>query len=333
MSRSLLPPRGIFVGTRILFNRAIPTSMKETLLQLMALTWGNRARTTPVISLPELEKLTGKDARTLRGHLAHLRNPFTALRLQYTGTGQFIIVLAEWLYSNKVPMPERLMQMSDDCSRGRNLPQHDYDKKINHDQIKKSDSLIFNFNDPDHDPDHDHDHKHSARGSGRKQRPDNAPSGEAALFSESGFAQDDPEDERLDWPSEDDPDEDLDDDLYEDYDEDGDDQLPAGSGFDDGGKTPGERTLSESLQVQLREAGVYAFLMDEVANSDYREEELEALLRWCENSQPGRSGGMFMVMLRKGVRAPAFYRQPPCPRCGLVGKHAPECPHRYALPD
>ncbi|NLG95750.1 MAG: hypothetical protein GX491_00160 [Chloroflexi bacterium] len=323
MSRPLLPPRGIFVGTRILFNRAIPTPMKETLLQLMALAWRNKTRTTPVISLPELEKLTGKDARTLRGHLAHLRNPFTALRLQYTGTGQFIIVLAEWLYNNKAPMPEWL---AEGCvSRGRNLPRHDHIEKINH-QNKENDSLIFNF------------HDHRARESSRGDPPEDAPPGEEALFSESGLAEDGPGDESLGWSNEnvvfaetegfaddEDLDENLegfDDDFDEAYDEDGGDQQPTGG-----------RTLSEALQVRLREAGVYAFLMDEVARSDYSEEELEALLRWCENDQPGRSGGMFMVMLRKGTRAPAIYRQPPCPRCGLVGKHAHECPHRYALPD
>ena len=98
MTRPLLPPRGIFVGTSILFAPDISPPARDTLLQLMALAWGSDTHLTPPLSYALLEHLTGKKARTLRGHLASLRSYRDVLRLQPAGEGQFIILFSEWLF-------------------------------------------------------------------------------------------------------------------------------------------------------------------------------------------------------------------------------------------
>ncbi len=108
MSRPLLPPRGHFTGTRWLFDPALSAPIKETLLQLMALTWGRDGHTTPPLSYAQLEALTGKNARTLRGHLLALRTYHAALRLQPAGTGTFIAALADWLFNNTYTAPDTL---------------------------------------------------------------------------------------------------------------------------------------------------------------------------------------------------------------------------------
>lgn len=98
MPRPLLPPRGLFISTRVLFNNQLPFCLKETLLMLMALTWSSPHHKTPLITYKLLEQLTGKPKRTLRGHLADLRTYQAVLRLQYAEAGQFIIELAPWLF-------------------------------------------------------------------------------------------------------------------------------------------------------------------------------------------------------------------------------------------
>ena len=94
---------------------------------------------------------------------------------------------------------------------------------------------------------------------------------------------------------------------------------------------PAETRLSADLQTRLREAGLFPSLLPEVAASAYSEDELRALLEWCCTDQPERPAGLFMGRLRAGAYPPAQFSQPACPRCGLRGKHKPECPRRYAL--
>jgi hypothetical protein len=131
MTRPLLPPRGLFTGTRWLFDPALAPNLKETLLQLMTLTWGREPHTTPLLSYPMLEELTGKNARTLRGHLSALRTYHAALRLQHAVAGQFIITLAGWLFRNDLVETPAL--------DGKNLPLPDHDHGI--DQQEEQDSL------------------------------------------------------------------------------------------------------------------------------------------------------------------------------------------------
>jgi hypothetical protein len=71
---------------------------KDTLIQMMGLTWGNKARMTPLLTYPLLEQLTRKSARRLYGHLTVLRKTYSVLELQSAGNGTFVLVLADWLF-------------------------------------------------------------------------------------------------------------------------------------------------------------------------------------------------------------------------------------------
>lgn len=71
MTKSLLPPKGIMAQTALLFEHNISPALRDTWLQLRALAWG--AQETPELSMPQLEALTGKKARTLYAHLKEAR--------------------------------------------------------------------------------------------------------------------------------------------------------------------------------------------------------------------------------------------------------------------
>jgi len=88
MSRQLLPPRGIFVDTQVLFDLSISPALRDTLLQLKALAWGQDE--TPAISIHEIATLTGKSDRTIYGHLASLRDN-GALRWRNSAAGTIIV--------------------------------------------------------------------------------------------------------------------------------------------------------------------------------------------------------------------------------------------------
>lgn len=133
MPRPLIPPRGIHTGTRWLFDSDLAAGIKETLLQLMALTWGSPSRATPPLSYHQLEAMTKKDARTLRGHFSALRAYHAALRLQRAGAGQFIVVLAEWLFTNTAEI--------EGSESGKNLPQLDLIKEEEEDFETLDESL------------------------------------------------------------------------------------------------------------------------------------------------------------------------------------------------
>ena len=91
------------------------------------------------------------------------------------------------------------------------------------------------------------------------------------------------------------------------------------------------KPLKKDFLRRMTEAGVFPYLFDEVAQVGYTQNDLEALLDWCLASGSDRPGGLFIFRLRKGLRAPGKLAQPACPRCGLRGKHAPDCPGRYAM--
>jgi len=93
--------------------------------------------------------------------------------------------------------------------------------------------------------------------------------------------------------------------------------------------------LSQSIEAELREAGLFSGLLPEVAalakRDGHSESDLRALLAWCRADEPDRPAALFVGRLRIGARAPREFSQPACPRCGQHGKHSPECPRRYAL--
>lgn len=161
MGRPLLPVRGIFVGTRWLYDPQLSANIKETLLQLMALTWGSPSHTTPPLTYAQLEALTHKDARTLRGHFSALRTYHAALRLQRAGAGQFIIALAGWLFHNNVDLPGE--QLPGGALHGKTSPQ-----PVKDDQNQEED--LISLQESNLLPDPLNDHNQSPRKAAQPRR-------------------------------------------------------------------------------------------------------------------------------------------------------------------
>lgn len=99
MTRPLIPPNGVYVSTRLIYHPSMTTALKDTLIQMMGLTWGNKARMTPVLTYPLLRQLTGKSARRLYGQFTVLRKTYSVLELQSAGNGTFVLTLADWLFA------------------------------------------------------------------------------------------------------------------------------------------------------------------------------------------------------------------------------------------
>ncbi len=87
--------------------------------------------------------------------------------------------------------------------------------------------------------------------------------------------------------------------------------------------------LEEDLENELIEAGVFSFMLPEVARSGWKKADLLALLVWCEMDRPEKPGGLFMARLRANVEVPDQYYGERCRVCRRVGKHAPDCRMRY----
>ena len=88
MSRTLLPPRGIFVPTSVMYNHEYSPSVIHTWIQLRGLAWDRTE--TPPLSMNQLSGITGKSQSTLYGHLALLRS-WGALRMRNSEKGTFIL--------------------------------------------------------------------------------------------------------------------------------------------------------------------------------------------------------------------------------------------------
>ena len=237
MGVSLVPSRGVFVPTRLIFARELPPVIRDTLVQLMALAWSNASHELPPVSYTQLSGLMGKSVTTLHGHFAILRTYHAALRLRGAGNGLIIVTLADWLYTNK---PSRLQKTD---SRNLEAPVNDLES----------------------------DHKDEEEGVSHPDLP---------------LDQSDP--------------------LVE--------------------KNP---QLPHDLENTLIEAGVFSFLLPEVARAGWQNDDLLALLTWCEADNPEKPGGLFMVRLRAGVVVPGKYYGERCEVCHRVGKHADDCRRRY----
>jgi hypothetical protein len=84
MTQPLLPPRGIFIPTHMIFNPQLPPSVLFTWIQLRCLAWGGWV--TPSLSMRELTKIIGKSQATLYRHMSLLRY-MDALCWRSTGKG------------------------------------------------------------------------------------------------------------------------------------------------------------------------------------------------------------------------------------------------------
>ena len=92
MAQSLLPPRGIFIPTRMIFNPQLPPAVLSTWIQLRCLAWSGWV--TPSLSMQELTKITGKSQATIYGHMSLLRS-LSALQWRSTGQGTIIVSFPE----------------------------------------------------------------------------------------------------------------------------------------------------------------------------------------------------------------------------------------------
>ncbi len=88
MNDSLLPARGIFVPTQMIFNTQLPSAVLVTWIQLRCLAW--RGWNTPPFSLPELASLIGIHPARLNRHLSQLQD-LSALTCRSTGNGKIIL--------------------------------------------------------------------------------------------------------------------------------------------------------------------------------------------------------------------------------------------------
>jgi hypothetical protein len=100
--RPLLPPRGIFITTPVLYRVRMRDYLRLTLIQLLGLAWGDHM--TPTLSYTFLEEVLQKSRQRIYEQMVELRDKYSALCLQKVGTGTFYIIFADWLYDpNGVP--------------------------------------------------------------------------------------------------------------------------------------------------------------------------------------------------------------------------------------
>jgi hypothetical protein len=92
MTPPLLPPRGIFIPTRMIFNTQLPPAVLVTWIQLRCLAWSGWA--TPPLSIPELASLIGIHPARLHKHLSQLQD-ISALSCCTTQFGKLILSFPE----------------------------------------------------------------------------------------------------------------------------------------------------------------------------------------------------------------------------------------------
>ncbi len=304
MPRSLLPPHGIFVATPIIFTRELPSQVKETFLQLLALAWGSAMHETPALSMPQLAELTGKSQATLYGHMAIIRTFRDALRLRPAGNGLFVLQFAGWLFSRR---PFQDSGNLESLYLIRN--------QIKEEEVFNSDALFKDLNPPPHF------NKDQAIPENWNPAPAvTTGEGEGRLAETETGAVKLPrgrfQGQQVSAPA-------------------------AGVGArahssrrpkNSAAPAPGGAPdLSPAALEGLRKAGVFAALFPEVAASGFSEEDLLALIAWAAEDNPQRPGGLIIARLRRRQKAPDCYYQPPCSICGKYGGHDPQCRSRYLL--
>ena len=92
MARPLLPPRGVYIPTRMIYNLQMSPALILTWIQLRGLAWSGKV--TPPLRLQELAALTGKCQATNYGHMSQLR-AMSALSWRSTGQGTIIVAFPD----------------------------------------------------------------------------------------------------------------------------------------------------------------------------------------------------------------------------------------------
>ena len=88
MNHALLPERGIFVPTHMIFNTQLPSAVLVTWIQLRCLAW--KGWVTPPLSLDELASIVGIHPARLNRHLSQLQD-VSALTCRSAGNGKLIL--------------------------------------------------------------------------------------------------------------------------------------------------------------------------------------------------------------------------------------------------
>lgn len=92
MTQSLLPPRGIFIPTHLIFHPDLPSAVLVTWIRLRYLAW--EGWTTPPLKVAELASHIGIHPSRLHRHLAQLQD-LSALSCRITGQGKVILSFPE----------------------------------------------------------------------------------------------------------------------------------------------------------------------------------------------------------------------------------------------
>jgi hypothetical protein len=88
MTRPLLPPRGVYVSTRMIYHPQLPPAVILTWIQLRGLAWDGTV--TPPLNMQELADLTAKCQATIYSHLVVLRQ-MRALSWRSAGNGRIVV--------------------------------------------------------------------------------------------------------------------------------------------------------------------------------------------------------------------------------------------------
>jgi hypothetical protein len=92
MTRPLLPPRGVFVPSALIYDQDLPPAARDTWIQLRGLAWGRQE--TPALSFIQLAGMLGKKRSTLYEHMRLLRAR-GALRWRPGSTSEIIVVFPQ----------------------------------------------------------------------------------------------------------------------------------------------------------------------------------------------------------------------------------------------
>jgi hypothetical protein len=92
MPRPLLPPKGVFIPTFMIYHRSLPPSLLQTWVQLRGLAWGRTV--TPCMPFKEIAAIIGKSPSTLYRHMSQLRN-LAALSWRTTVSGSIIVSFSQ----------------------------------------------------------------------------------------------------------------------------------------------------------------------------------------------------------------------------------------------
>ena len=92
MRQHLLPPRGIFIPTQMIFHSQLSSAVILTWIRLRCLAWDGWS--APPLSIPELASLLGIHPARLSRHLFHLQE-ISSLSWQTTVNGKIILSFPE----------------------------------------------------------------------------------------------------------------------------------------------------------------------------------------------------------------------------------------------